>query len=42
MQRSSLMTQKDPSIKRVPQKYDKTYLSKIVLENSFQASRDIP
>ena len=36
MQTSSIMTQK------VPQRYDKTYLTKIVLENSFQASRDIP
>ena len=30
------------SKKRVPLRYDKTYLTKIVLENSSQASRDIP
>ena len=41
MQRSFLMTQKDPN-KRVPQRYHKIYLTKIVLENSSQASRDIP
>ena len=32
----------EESKERVPQRYDKTYLTKIVLENSFQASRDIP
>ena len=37
-----LFNDTEGSKQRVPQRYDKTYLTKIVLENSFQASRDIP
>ena len=38
----SLFNDAEGSKLRVPQRYDKTYLAKIVVENSSQASRDIP
>ena len=37
-----LFNDAEESRQRVPQRYDKTYLSKIFLEISSQASRDIP
>ena len=37
-----LFNNAEGSRQRVPQRYDKTYLTKIFLENSSQASLDIP